>query len=246
MLDPNHGTKVLGLIPARGGSKGIPGKNIKMLGDLPLIAHTCRAAFESCVDRVVVSTDCVRIAEVARRYDVEVPFIRPALLAADDTPTLEVIKHTLTHLADAGQELPELVVLLQPTSPFRIASDIDECVRKLQDSNADSIVTICETPQHFNAHWQFHVEEDGLRITTGEPLENIVSRRQLLPPTYIRNGAVYCFRVSAFLHSNSIYGARCLGHVMPQSRSINLDTLEDWQAAEQFITSQTEETQHAA
>lgn len=237
---------ILGLIPARLGSKGIPGKNIKKLGDLPLIAHTCRAALKSQIDRVVVSTDCHQIAEVARQYGGEVPFIRPSELAEDDTPTRDVITHLLRYLEESRDSIPEMIVLLQPTSPFRTAADIDSCLEKLRDSRADSVISVCEVPAHYNSHWQFYSSEGNLKLTTGEALRDIVTRRQSLPSTFIRNGAVYCFRVSSFEQMKSIYGETCLGHTMSPERSINLDTLEDWRAAEQLIATQSCEVPYAA
>lgn len=225
----------LALIPARAGSKGIPHKNIRPLGDVPLIGHACNSARGSRVDRIVVTTDCLSIAEVARAHGAETPFLRPPDLGRDESPMVNVIHHALTWLASHQAIAPEIVVLLQPTNPFRTANDIDTAIARLRSSGADSVVSVCRVPTHYNADWQFFEDQGEMQLASGLPLEHIITRRQCLRPTYIRNGAIYAFRADMFLRSRNLYGSRCIGYEMPPSRSINVDTMEDWEAAERSL-----------
>ena len=141
---------VLGVIPARGGSKAIPRKNLHPLGGEPLIAWTCRAAIGArTLTRTVVSTDDPEIAAAARRYGVEAPFLRPRHLAGDDTPTLPVVVHALDELAREGF-VPDAVAILQPTSPFRRSEHIDAALTLLEATGADSVVTVVKVPHQFN------------------------------------------------------------------------------------------------
>lgn len=224
--------RILGLIPARGGSKGIPGKNIKPLGGKPLIAHAI-AQGNQCpeIARCIVSTDDEEIARVARAWEGEVPFMRPAELATDQAPTLGVIRHALTTLAAAGDRY-DAVCLLQTTNPGRTIEDISGAVRRFRESGADSLITVVPVPHEYNPHWVYEPDASGryLRIATGE--HTIIPRRQELPPAYIRNGAVYLTKTSVLLEQNSLYGDRTAYFVMPTDNYVNLDTPEDWNQAE--------------
>ena len=154
---------VLGLIPARGGSKGIPRKNIAILAGQPLLAYTCAVALGSRVlNRVVLSTDDAEIAEVGRQCGVEVPFLRPATLAQDGTPSIEVARHAVEYFRDNEHWTPDVVVLLQPTSPLRTSRHIDEAVDLMKESDADTVVSVVEVPHRFNPHSVMQLKDGAL------------------------------------------------------------------------------------
>jgi CMP-N-acetylneuraminic acid synthetase len=227
---------VLALIPARAGSKGVPGKNTRALAGKPLLHYSCRCALESDqVTRTIVSTDCEQIAATARSGGAETPFLRPPELARDDSPTHDVIVHTLQWLECHEGAIPDVVVLLQPTAPLRHSSDVDAALERLLASDADSVVSVCPVEAHFHPEWQFTVQGDTLQTYSGIPVGNIPPRRQLLEPTYVRNGAIYAFRTDSFFAKKSIYGDRCLAFEMPRDRSVNIDTLSDWKSAEIYL-----------
>jgi CMP-N-acetylneuraminic acid synthetase len=229
--------RVLGLIPARGGSKGVPRKNIRTLGGKPLIAHTIDAARNATlVDRIVVSTDDVEIATTSKSLGADVPFLRPASLARDETPMFPVIVHALKAVI-AGGWTPEAICLLQPTFPFRRSEDIDACIEALQARGADCVISVHRVPHHFNPHWVYVEAEDGsLRLSTGEP--EPIPRRQDLPSAFHRSGAVYVSRSSAILDRGSLYGDRVVGYETTTESSCNIDTPEDWSRAEALIARQ--------
>ena len=231
--------KILGIITARGGSKGIPGKNIKELAGKPLIAYTIEAAKKSGVfDRVILSTDDEKIAEVARAHGCEVPFMRPAELAQDSTPHIPVIQHALAYLKENEDYVPNYVMILQPTAPLRTAAHIREAVALIEKSNADSVVSVTEVPGHHHPRWQFSIDDaNRLAIFTGEPFSDIVRRRQDLSKTYTRNGAIYLFK-QEFLYDSkepNFYGNHVVAYVMKSEESVNIDTMEDWKEAERII-----------
>lgn len=230
---------VLAIIPARGGSKGIPRKNIKELAGKPLIAWTIETALTSkSIDRVIVSTDDEEIAAVARRHNADVPFMRPRELAEDDTPTLPVIIHAAEWVEkNEGMEY-EYIVILEPTSPLRTSQHITEAMALLRENGTDSVVSIIPVPGHYNPHWQFTLDDKNtLRIFTGEEMKDIIPRRQLLPTTYTRNGAIYAFKKNLlFSGAPSIYGNNVIGYRMEEEYSVDIDTLEDWIRAEEKIS----------
>lgn len=222
---------VLGIITARGGSKGVPRKNIKDLGGKPLIAWTIEAAKESGVfSRIILSTDDEEIAEVGKKYGAEIPFMRPSELAQDTTPTLPVLIHAVNWLKENDNFYPDYTVILQPTAPFRQGWHLREAVELLESSGADSVVSVCEVPGDFNPHWQFQLDEEGrLKIFTGEELKNIIRRRQDLPKTYFRNGAIYAFRTDLlFSDDPNFYGDDSRPYVMENKYNININTPEDF------------------
>lgn len=227
--------RVLGLVPARGGSKGIPRKNIRALGGRPLIEYTALAALgATTLAKVVLSTDDDAIAEAGLAAGLAVPFRRPPELAEDDTPTLPVVQHALAWLA-RHEERYDAVCLLQPTSPFRRSSTIDACVRLLERSGADSVVTVAPVPAEHNPHWVFFRSPEGfLRLATGEPAP--IPRRQDLPPAYHRDGAVYVTRTAVVL-AGSLYGERIAGYVSEEEGTVNLDEASDWDRAERLAAS---------
>lgn len=224
---------VLGLVPARGGSKGIPDKNVRPLAGRPLLAYTADAAREAgCLDRVIVSTDSERIAEVARGVGLEVPFLRPDALAGDDTPMRDVIAHALEALA-AGSYVPDVIVLLQPTSPLRRGAHIAQAVDLLRATGADAVASVTAVPRHLSPDYVMRIEDgrlvnflaDGSRVT----------RRQDAREAFVRDGTVYAFRHDAFARDGSIYGQDCRPLFIDPAESLSLDTPDDWAQAERRL-----------
>ena len=228
--------KVLGLIPARGGSKGVPRKNIKLLGGRPLLQYTAESALAARrLTKVVLSTEDKEIAAVARACGLQVPFMRPVSLASDDTPTLLVVQHALRWFDDLGEHY-DAVCILQPTSPFRPTGMIDACIEMFENRNADSVFTVLPVPAEYNPHWVFFRNNDeSLRLSTGEM--NPIARRQLLPPAFYREGSVSVTATKVVLEQNSLFGRRVYGFLANPSESVNIDTLADWAAAERVIVS---------
>ena len=226
--------KILGIIPARGGSKGIPNKNIKLLGDKPLLEHTAKSALASkLLDRVILSSDCSEIIKVAKNLGLEVPFIRPGNLSQDNTPSLSVIKHALEFF-ETKEEKFDAVCLLQVTSPFREVDLIDRSIEKFEEENFDSLISVRKVPSDFNPHWIFEPDANNqLRIATGE--EELISRRQDLPNSFHRDGAIYLTKTDVILNQNSLYGSS-IGYIEPKNDLyVNIDTPDDWRIAEEII-----------
>jgi CMP-N-acetylneuraminic acid synthetase len=224
---------ILALIPARSGSKGVPGKNLRPLAGRTLIEYAARAARESgVVDRAVLSTDAEDIAAEGRRAGLDVPFLRPAELARDDTPMKPVIEHALETLASRGFE-PEIVLLLQPTSPMRMPEHVRSAVRMLRTSNADSVVSVVELPRHLSPDYVMRVE--GGLLEPFLPQGASVTRRQDARPAYVRDGTVYAFWTRTLREQGSIYGRRCVPLLVDAADSITIDSAEDWDAAERLI-----------
>jgi len=226
--------RVLGLIPARGGSKGVPRKNVRPLGDRPLLEYTADAARASQrLARVVLSTDDEEIARIGQACGLDVPFLRPAELARDETPMLPVVVHALRWFEERG-ELFDAVCLLQPTNPFRRPEDIDACIAMLEEKKADAVVTVLSVPFEYNPHWVYVRCEDGcIHLATGEAAP--IGRRQDLPPAFHREGSVYVVRRDVVLEQNSLYGRFLIGYEIDASRSVNVDSLEDWERAERLL-----------
>ena len=223
--------RILGLIPARAGSKGIPGKNIKVLGHQPLIAYSIKDGLaSSLLSKVVISTDGEKIAEVASQFGGEIPFMRPMDLAQDRTPSIDVVIHTLDFFEQQGENF-EAVCLLQPTSPFRPKGFVDACVQKFLDTKADSLISVLEVPHEYNPHWTFKMDEEGsLAIATGET--TLISRRQELPMAYHRDGSVYISKVSLIREKRVLVGGKTVGILSDIKYYANLDTPADWDKAE--------------
>ena len=226
--------EVLAVIPARGGSRGVPRKNLALLAGRPLLAYTFDAAGASrLLTRTVLSTDDVEIADYARSCGVEVPFMRPAALAADTTPALPVVQHAIAELGRTGF-LPDVVVLLQPTSPLRRAAHIDAAVEKLIASGADSVVTVVAVPHRFNPVSVMKIE-DGRLVPFVEGQGTTVLRRQDKAPVYARNGAaVYATRRHTIV-GGSLFGADSRPLEMSAAESIDIDGPEDLIMAEALL-----------
>jgi len=231
---------VLGIITARGGSKGIPGKNLKPLAGKPLLAYTVETARRSgALDRVILSTEDEAIAAAGRDLGCDVPFIRPLDLAHDDTPHLPVIQHATRWMQERVNYRPDAVMILQPTSPLRTVDDITAAVELLERSGADSVLSVNEVPVH--AHPMRTLRLDGagnaVLFVSGEPVRKRINRRQDLPQAWVMNGAIYVCRTRVlFAAAPSLYGNRVVAYRMPAERSISIDDLEDWAAAERALS----------
>ena len=228
--------EILGIIPARGGSKSIPRKNIKLFLGKPLLAWAISALKESgVVSRIIVSTDDDEIASVAREYGAEVPFMRPRELAEDSTPTLPVLVHVLSWLKEHENYAPEYVVLFEPTSAAKRSYHVREIVEKLVATGADSVISVAEVPGVLNPMWQVAMDaNDRLSIFTGGPLKNFIPQRQSLPKTYYRNSSIYAFKPSLlFSPEPNIYGDDSRGCIVDKKFAFDIDEPPDWEAAEE-------------
>ena len=218
---------MIALITARGGSKGLPRKNVLPFCGKPLIAHTIDAAkCSAAIHRVIVSTDDAEIAEVAREFGAEVPFMRPQELATDCASSRDVILHALGFL-EAQNEPIESFCLLQPTSPLRTSADIDGAFKMFKENNADSLLSI--TPYDHPVQWAVEVRDDGGLC----PREvGVPGRRQDMSEYCRPNGAMYMFRTDFFKKSEVYFGENTYGYVMPPERSVDIDTQLDFVVAE--------------
>lgn len=212
--------RLLGVIVARGGSKGLPRKNVLPAGGKPLIAWTISAALKSqSIDRLVLSSDDEEIINVARSWGCEAPFKRSAELASDTATAIDVI-------LDVIERVPgyEFIVLLQPTSPLRSAEDIDAAFKLLQMSSAPSCISVCEADQ--SPYWMYNLKDDGgLEVVLTAPHK--ILRRQDLPPVYVLNGAIYILRVEWFLKYKNFISEESIAYLMPRDRSIDIDNIDD-------------------
>ncbi len=230
--------KVLGVIPARGGSKGVPKKNIKHLEGKPLIAYTIEAALASKISHVIVSTDSEEIADVSRSFGADVPFIRPDHLATDSAKSMPVIQHALEFVEQQKGEKFDAVLMLQPTTPYRTSDDIDQAINILEESNADSVISVVDVEGHHPARMKFLKGDRLIDPPYCETYEN--QPRQELEPMYIRNGAIYLSSRAAVL-KGSFKGNDCRALIMPASRSVNIDTIIDFEYAEFLASKQVHE-----
>lgn len=226
--------KVLGLIPARGGSKGVPRKNVKKLAGKELIAYTIEAAKNSKLTDIIVSTDDDAIAEIAESFGVKAPFRRPAELASDTAKSMDVALHAMKTMEELKGEEYDAIMLLQPTTPFRTTEDINNALSLLaSDESADSVISVVDVEAHHPARMKYMKEGVLIDPPFCEAYEN--QNRQELEPMYIRNGAIYLTKRDTIL-KGSYKGNNCLALVMPQTRSVNIDTMFDFEYAEWIYT----------
>lgn len=231
--------KILALIPGRGGSKRLPRKNVQLCAGRPLIAHTIAAAqaVRPALGRIMVSTDDVEIAEVSRSVGLDVPFMRPAALATDSTSSLEVVQHALWWIeADSGWK-PDWVLLLQPTSPLRQASDIEAAIAIAANEQCDSVVSVVRL-QHEHPRLAKRIENDFLRPFC--PIEDTVAEE----PAYTNNGAIYLTRTAVIRDQASLYGRLSRPYVMPRERSVDIDTAVDLQIASLLLDMMATKQRH--
>jgi CMP-N,N'-diacetyllegionaminic acid synthase len=204
-----------------------------MLAGRPLIDYTARAARESSVlDRIILSTDSSEIAEAGRRSGLEVPFMRPASLAEDDTPMLPVVRHAIDTLS-AGGWTPEVIVLLQPTSPLRRPSHVRDAVTMLRETKADSVVTVVELPRHLSPDYVMRIDDGVLRPFLADGAR--LTRRQDARPAYSRDGTVYACWRATLDRWGTIYGERCQPLIVNAADSLSIDTPDDWAEAERRL-----------
>jgi CMP-N-acetylneuraminic acid synthetase len=233
-------TEVLAIIPARGGSKGIPRKNIRPFAGYPLIAYSIAAALQSeTVTRTIVTTDDEEIAEVARRYGAETPFLRPAELAQDRTTDLPVFQHALRWLAEHEDYHPDVVVQLRPTSPVRPRDCVDEAVRLLLVTpEVDCVRGVVEAGQNPHKMWRVDPQTNRMTHLLSVPgiAEPYNAPRQSLPPVYWQTGHIDAIRPSTILDKGSMSGEVILALVLDARYTVDLDNLADWEHAEWLVS----------
>ena len=213
--------KVLALIPARGGSKGLPRKNILSFSGKPLIAHSIAQANKSkYIDKLILSSEDEEIINISKNYEIDIPFVRPKSLSEDAVSGLDVVLHSVENIVGY-----DLVVLLQPTSPLRTTEDIDKCIEKLISKNVNACVSVVETSK--SPYWMFELNEheNFIPVIKNVPL---VSIRQNLPSTYAINGAVYVAKIDWFIKKKEFITDETIAYVMPKERSVDIDTKEDF------------------
>lgn len=218
---------MISIIPARGGSKGLPGKNILPLCGKPMIAYTIEAAKQSkYIDHVIVSTDDQKIAEIALQYGAEVPFLRPNFLASDTAQAVDNYIYTIERLSKEWNTPIEEFVVLQPTSPLRIVEDIDGAIEMFMKKKADSVISY--TPEAHPVRWHKYLDENNAFI---DIFDTTIANRQDLKTSYYPNGAVYVFRFS-MIKERKYYTDKSYGFIMPRVRSVDIDYKEDFDYVE--------------
>lgn len=221
-----QGHRFLGVIPARGGSKGVPRKNIREMAGKPLISWSiCEAKKSQYLDCCIVSTDDKEICHIAKECGAEVPFLRPVELAQDDTASIDVVLHVMERLSEY-----DYMVLLQPTSPFRTVEDIDNTITCCMKHRSESCVSVTET--EYSPYWMYTLDESCkmnplLKISQDESYQ-----RQKLPKVYRLNGAVYVNSYDMLKREHGFIGKNTIGYIMPQERSYDIDTLQDFEIVE--------------
>jgi len=215
--------RILAVITARGGSKGVPGKNIKTLAGKPLIAWSIDAAMQSkYVNRIVVSTDDTQIAETARDWGADVPFLRPVGLSQDMSPHVPVLQHAVTYLQQHEKDCFDYILLLQPTSPLRTAIDIDNAVNLAMQKQADCVLSVCQVREH---PYLMHEIVGGQLVDFMEHPEGYMPR-QKLPQLYVLNGSIYLIRSQVLLEEGTLHPENTVPYIMPPERSLQID--EPW------------------
>lgn len=235
MTSSQEEKKILGIITARGGSKSIPLKNIKPFLGKSLVGWAVDAMkMSGAVTRLIVSTEDEEIARVARHHGAEVPFLRPMELARDHTPTLPVLTHAVSWLKEKERYSPDCVVLLEPTSIGKRPHHLRGVVETFFKTGADSVVSVSEVPATLNPHWQLKVDNEGrIDLFTGGSIKSVIRRRQDLPKVYFRSSSIYAFKPELlFCEDPSFYGEDVRAFIVEPKYALDLDTPEDWIAAE--------------
>lgn len=221
--------EVLGVIPARGGSKGVPGKNLKPLAGKPLLAYTVEVALAcSLITEVVVSTDDQEIRRVAMELGAQAPFVRPSELATDAALAVPTIQHAVREMEGRRHRPYDYVAMLQPTTPLRTVADLTEALERLLSSGADAIISVVHVGNWHPMKMKRFIDGYLVDYET-PPVEN--PPRQVLPPVYMVNGALYATRRDVLMERGTFRGERCLGYLMPPERSVNIDSRVDFVAA---------------
>ena len=230
--------RILGIIPARGGSKGIPRKNLALLAGKPLLYYTARAAQQSrWLTRTILSSDNDEIITVGQQLGLDVPFVRPAEFATDDASSVDVVQHALQCVEEEEGKTYDGVCLLQPTAPLRLSQDIDAAITLLQGSDADAVISVAQVDEPHPV--KMMVVCDGVMKAFLPDQWHERLRRQQLEPVYSLNGAVYCVRRTVLLEQMSLWGKKTLAYLMPAERSVNIDNPLDIKMAECILDQQT-------
>jgi CMP-N,N'-diacetyllegionaminic acid synthase len=224
---------ILTVITARGGSKGVPRKNARILAGKPLVAWTIEAALAARAgQRIVVSTDDAAIAALSRDCGAEVPFLRPEPLAGDTASSESAVLHAVQWLAEREDYRPGLILLLQPTSPFRCGGDIDRAVQLQRESDADAVVSVC--PNERPIQWLREIDQQGMLADAR--LGAALKRRQDAAQLYQLNGAIYLIKTEVLVREGTFYPERTRAYIMPAERSLDIDTELDFLIAEHLMT----------
>jgi CMP-N,N'-diacetyllegionaminic acid synthase len=222
--------KILGIIPARGGSKGLPGKNILNLCSKPLIAWTIEEAKKSTIiDKLIVSTDDQKVAEISKEYGCEVPFKRPKRLSQDNSITDDVVIHALETI----NETFEIIIILQPTSPLRTYKDIDNSLKFLIENKCQSVISMCLSDKPYE--WYHSVDKKGF---IKKIFNSSITNRQLSNKSYLPNGAIYASFIDNYKINKTFYHENSMGYIMPKNRSIDIDDILDFKIAEFLLNDQ--------
>ena len=226
--------KVLCIIPARRDSKGIPGKNWKLLNNVPLVGYSIEVAKQSSlIDEICISTNSNEVIEIAiNNYHLKVPFTRPDELSLDITSSHDVLIHAIEHY-ESNNVLYDVILLLQPTSPFRKVEFINDCIELFKKSDCDMVVSVCETP--LNPYYNLYNETDGF---IHRSIPSNFTRRQDCPKTYLVNGSIYVISVNSLKNQQLHEMKKVIKYEMPEEFSLDLDTLSDWEKAEYILSNQ--------
>lgn len=227
---------VIGIITARGGSKSIPGKNIKELSGKSLLGYTAEAALASNLSRTILSTDSEDIASVGKQFGVEVPFMRPAELSVDTSTSLDTVKHALNWLKVNEGKVYDYLMILQPTSPLRTAADIDACIDLAIEKEADSVMSMVEL-EDFSVKKLKVLADDDLIKPLFEEEGASSGRRQDSEKVYKRNAAIYLTKVECIMNDD-LFGERSYGYIMPPERSVDINAPIDFELAEFYLKRQ--------
>ncbi len=229
--------KVLGIIPARGGSKRVPQKNIRLLAGRPLISYTIEAALKSKhINRLIVSTDDEEIAKIAEKYGAEVPFLRPASLAQDDTPDQPVFQHALESLKEHDGYEPDIVVHLRPTTPLKTPQTIAKVIEKMRETKADIVRTMSCVEGVNHPYWMYSMKSDSRAVPFLDAINvSDYYQRQLLPEVYRINGVVDAYTKGTMIKGNMLANENVYGLVISEKESIDIDTEFDFNICEILI-----------
>lgn len=227
--------KAIAFVFARGGSKGLPGKNVRPLGGKPLIAWSIQHALAvKRIERVIVSTDSQEIADVARAYGAEVPFIRPAELARDDSPEWLAWRHALTYVLETSGALPDAMVSVPATAPLRLPIDIENCLDEYEKGNVDMVITV--TDAHRSPYFNMVKANENGTVGLVNPPQSVIARRQDAPVVYDITTVCYVANPGFVITHNAIFEGRVHAVHVPLERSIDIDTLLDFRIAECLLT----------
>ena len=234
----DQGPKVLAVIPARGGSKGVPRKNIRLVCGKPLISYTIEHALaaQHRFHRIIVSTDDPEIATIARERGAEVPFLRPASLARDESPAIPMLQHAVEFVERQDGVQMDWICLLQPTEPFRTLMDLVQCLQLGMAGGCDSVISVMQV---FSTHpvLMKRIEDDRLLPFCVEEREG-TRRQDYQPAAYMRNGSIYLTRRDVLMEQGSIWGTTIRPYVMPMERSVSIDTELDLKLADLMMSEQ--------